>query len=48
MGPRQNGRHLADDIFKCIFVNEIVWIAIDISFKFDPKGQITIFQYWFR
>ena len=22
--PRQNGRHVADDIFKCIFVNEDV------------------------
>ena len=22
--PRQNGRHFADDIFKCIFLNEIV------------------------
>ena len=22
--PRQNGRHFADDIFKCIFVNENV------------------------
>ena len=20
--PRQNGRHVADDIFKCIFLNE--------------------------
>ena len=24
--PRQNGRHFADDIFKCIFLNENVWI----------------------
>ena len=24
--PRQNGRHFADDIFKCIFSNENVWI----------------------
>ena len=22
--PRQNGRHFADDIFKCIFMNENV------------------------
>ena len=22
--PRQNGRHFADDIFKCIFLNEDV------------------------
>ena len=26
--PRQNGRHLPDDIFKYIFLNEIVWISI--------------------
>ena len=24
--PRQNGRHLADAIFKCILLNENVWI----------------------
>ena len=34
--PRQNGRHFPDDIFKCIFVNENVWIAIEISLKFVP------------
>ena len=39
--PRQNGRHFADDIFKCIFLNENVWIAIKISPKFVPKGQIN-------
>ena len=27
---RQIGRHLPDDIFKCIFVNENVWISINI------------------
>ena len=31
--PRQNGRHFADDIFKCIFLNESVWIPIKISLK---------------
>ena len=39
--PRQNGRHFADDIFKCIFLNENVWIPIEISLKFVPKGPIT-------
>ena len=34
LSPRQNGRHFADNIFKCIFLNENVWIAIDISLKF--------------
>ena len=28
--PRQNGRHFADDMFKCIFLNENVWIPIEI------------------
>ena len=39
--PRQSERHLADDIFKCIFVNENVWIPIKISLKFVPKGPIN-------
>ena len=30
----QNGRHLADDIFKSIFMNEIFCILIRISLKF--------------
>ena len=39
--PRQNGRHFPDDIFKCIFLNENIWISIEISLKFVPKGQIN-------
>ena len=39
--PRQNRRHFADDIFKCIFLNENVWISINISLKFVPKGLIN-------
>ena len=38
---RQNGRHLADDSFKCIFLNEDVWIWLKISLKFVPKGSIN-------
>ena len=38
--PRQNGRHFADDVFKCIFLNENVWILLKISLKFVPKGPI--------
>ena len=30
----QNGRHFADDPFRCIFVNERLWILIKISLKF--------------
>ena len=39
--PRQNGRHFTDDIFKCILLNENVWIMIKISLKFVPKGPIN-------
>ena len=44
--PRQNGRHFADDIFKCIFLNENAWIPIKISLKFVPQGPIS--HHWFR
>ena len=40
--PRQNGRHFPDDIFKCIFLNENVWISIRILSKFVPQGPINI------
>ena len=39
--PRQNGREFPDDIFKCIFLNENIWISIEISLKFVPKGPIN-------
>ena len=39
--PRQDGRHFPDDIFKCIFFNENIWIPIQISMKFVPKGPIN-------
>ena len=38
---RRNEQHFADDIFKGIFFNENVWIAIKISLKFVPKGPIN-------
>ena len=31
----------ADDIFKCIFFNENIWIVIKISLNFVPKGPIN-------
>ena len=31
--PRKNGRYFANDIFKCLFFNEHVWIPIKISLK---------------
>ena len=39
--PRRNEQHFADDVFKCIFFNENVWISIKISLKFVPKGPIN-------
>ena len=39
-----NGRHFPDDIFKCIFLNENVWISYKISLKFDPKVRINNIQ----
>ena len=42
LGPRQNGPHFPDDIFKCIFSNENVWTSIKISPKFVPEGPINI------
>ena len=38
---RQNRCHFADIICKCIFLNENVWISINISPKFVPKGLIN-------
>ena len=44
LSPRQNGRYNADDIFKCIFLNENVWFPTKISLKFVPKGPINNIQ----
>ena len=38
---RQNGRHFPIDIFKWIILNENVWISINISLKFVPRGPIN-------
>ena len=37
---RQIGHHFPD-IFKWIFLKENVWISIEISLKFVPKGPIS-------
>ena len=36
----QSGRHLADDIFKCSFMNENYWIFNENSLKFVLMGVI--------
>ena len=38
--PRQNVHHFAEDIFKCILLNENVWITIKNSLKFVSEGPI--------
>ena len=40
--PRQNGRNFPDDILKCVFFNENLWISLKISLKFGPKVRINI------
>ena len=39
--PRQNGYRFGDDIFKCILLNENVWILIEISLKLVQRGSIN-------
>ena len=41
LGPRQDGRHFPDVIFKWIFLNKNVWISVRISLKFVPRGPIN-------
>ena len=39
--PRRKGHHFADDILKCIFYSENIWISIKISLKFVPMSPIN-------
>ena len=41
MEAEANGRHFADDTFKCIFLNESLRISIKISLKFVLKGPVN-------
>ena len=38
--PGQDGRHFADNIFRCIFLNKNCVCVCRISLKFFPKGPI--------
>ena len=38
---RQNGRHFPDDILKFIFLDENIWISINISLKVVLYGPIN-------
>ena len=40
LGPRQNSRHFAGDIFKCISMNENFWILNKISLRYVAQGLI--------
>ena len=42
MTPEQNGRRLADDIVKHIFLTENICILINISLKFVCRGPVDI------
>ena len=47
--PRQDARHFADDVFKCIFLNDSVWISLKISLIcLFPRLELISFQHWFR
>ena len=39
--PRQNGRHIVNDNFNVIFLNENLWILKKISLKYNHKGPIA-------
>ena len=39
--PRQNCRQCADEIFKCVFLNENVRISLRMPLNFVPKGSIN-------
>ena len=45
--PGQNGRRCADDILKCTFLNENIWISVKISLKVVPKVRY-IYIYIYR
>ena len=38
---RQNCRCFADDIFKCIFLNETIWTSLKMPLKFVPNVRIN-------
>ena len=38
LGPEQHGQYFADDIFKCIFLNENHYILTEIQLNLVTKG----------
>ena len=41
LGPIQNCRHFANDIFRCIFLNENAKTSLKISLKLVPRVRIS-------
>ena len=39
--PKHYGRHFADNIFKCIFLKENLWISLKISLNFVHRVRIN-------
>ena len=39
--PKQDGRYFVDDVLKCIFLNENVWISFKMSLNCVPNGPIN-------
>ena len=44
---KRNLRHFTADIFKCIFLNENIWISLQIALKFVPKVRIDRIFFFF-
>ena len=44
----QNGRHFIDDTFKCVFLNQNMWIRLIFHVSLFLRVQLAISQYWFR
>ena len=45
LGPRHNGRHFPDDIFKCIFLIKIYKFWLRFHWNLFPKVQLLIFHW---
>ena len=44
----QYGRRFSDDIFKCIFVNENVWISNKFHLSLSLRVHLSTFQHWVK
>ena len=44
----QNDQHYPEDIFKCILLNENIWIWNTISLICFLRVHLTMIQHWFR